>query len=275
MVSPFAPYKLLVYPVFMGAALGAAILGSLFAGLHNPFALLLFEASVFSALYLAHLKDSYIDYYARHEDAWTPLSQEQYRSAMAISAGVCIAAAIALFPFYGFPLLAVQLAALAIAWLHAPVLDLNPIGATAGYPTGLILAFLGGHLIQAPLTPSALVFAAAGWVVLNGVKVVDDIKDYAWDKSFGKRAAPVALGKDRAKVVGVGLVVAGSLAGIVASLLGWLPLLSALAFASLLPFARISLRQNARSEGLHGLFPLLQGTYAFLVIEGAILLLNL
>ncbi|MEM4255174.1 MAG: hypothetical protein QXR53_02495 [Candidatus Norongarragalinales archaeon] len=202
MASPFSVYWSQVHPVFMVAAVGATVVGGLYSPVSNPPNLLVFCAGVFAALYFAHVKDSYVDFFERREDSFSFLTKKQSEKAMALSA-LGVIACLLYFAFLGFWLaIPIILCGFLLAYFHAPM-DLNPVGATAGYPTGLALAMLGGYYVQARATPfSMILFAIAVWLVLNGVKIVDDVKDFDWDERFGKKAAPVFFGKKRANFAG-------------------------------------------------------------------------
>ena len=266
MASPFTVYWSQVHPVFMVAAIGATVVGALYSPVSNALNLLVFCIGVFAALYFAHVKDSHVDFFERKEDSFSFLTERQSRRAMAI-ASIIVLVCVLYFLRTGFWLaVPIILAGFLLAFFHTPM-DLHPLGATAGYPTGLALAALGGYYVQAGALPlSMILFAFAVWLVLNGVKIVDDVKDYDWDKRFGKIAAPVFFGKARAKKAAAFLVVAGASFGILLTYWGYLPLFSAVSFLPLYPAALISLQRNSRKT-LYGLDAMLIGTYFFTAIQ--------
>ncbi len=266
MASPFRVYWSQVHPVFMVAAIGATVVGGLYSPVSNPPNLLVFCAGVFAALYFAHVKDSYVDFFERREDSFSFLTKKQSKKAMLLSA-LGVLACLLYFAFFGFWLaIPIIFCGFLLAYFHTPM-DLNPVGATAGYPTGLALAMLGGYYVQAGTIPASMIlFAIAVWLILNGVKIVDDVKDFDWDKRFGKMAAPVFFGKKRAKEIAAALVFAGASLGIFLSFKGVLPWFSAISFLPLYPAAFLSLSRNDRKT-LYGLDAMLYGTYAFTAIQ--------
>lgn len=266
MASPFRVYWSQVHPVFMVAAIGATVVGALYSPVSDFLNLVIFCAGVFAALYFAHVKDSYVDYFERHEDDFSFLTKRQSYRAMALSSIVVLACAIYFYEKGFWLVIPLILAGFLLAFFHTP-LDLNPLGATAGYPTGLALAALGGYYVQAGILHTKIIyFAIAVWLVLNGVKIVDDVKDYDWDKKFGKIAAPVFFGKSLAKKVAAALVIAGASFGMLLTYWGYLPLFSAVSFLPLYPAALISLQRNDRKT-LYGLDAMLIGTYFFTAIQ--------
>jgi len=253
----------------MIAAIGAAVVGGLYSPIMNLGNLLIFCIGVFAALYFAHVKDSYVDYFERHEDKFSDLTKRQAQAALVICAIVVVMCAI-YFVSIGFWIAAPIIAAgLLLAFFHAP-LDLNPIGATTGYPTGLALAAIGGYYVQAGVVPlNIILFAIAIWIILNGVKIVDDIKDYDWDKNFGKITAPVLLGKMQAKKVAVVILLLGATMGVVLSLIGVLPKFVSISFLPIYAAGFLSWPKNDK-KSLYGLYVLLIGVYLFLFLQIAL-----
>ena len=257
----------------MVAAIGATVVGALYSPVSNALNLLVFCIGVFAALYFAHVKDSYVDFFERKEDPFSFLTKRQSHRAMAISS-IVVLACVLYFLRTGFWLVVpIILIGFLLSFFHTPM-DLHPLGATAGYPTGLALAALGGYYVQAGALPlSMILFAFAVWLGFNGVKILDDVKDYDWDKRFGKIAAPVFLGKARAKKTAALLVAAGASFGIILTYWGYLPLFSAVSFLPLYPAALISLQRNSRKT-LYGLDAMLYGTYIFTALQLAGLVLS-
>jgi 1,4-dihydroxy-2-naphthoate octaprenyltransferase len=258
----------------MAAAIGAALVGSLYAPAINIPHLLVFCAGVAFALYYAHVKDSYVDFYIRHEDDSFDLSKKQAKEVMLLCA-VVVAACALYFAWAGLWLaIPIIAAGFLLAYFHTP-LDLNPIGATAGYPTGLALAAIGGYYVQAGVVPLFIIeFAFAVWLVLCGVKIVDDVKDYKWDKGFGKITMPVLLGQRECKYWAALIVFIGASVGIALTLQGVLPFFSALSFLPLYPAALLSLTRHDK-KSIYGLDVMLAGTFAFLVVQLTGLMLKL
>lgn len=250
----------------MIAAIGATVVGGLYSPMPNLPNLLIFCVGVFAALYFAHVKDSYVDYFVRHEDSFSHLTKKQSKIAMFVSA-LAVAITIIHFALVGL-LLAVplMLAGFLLAYFHTPI-DLNPIGATAGYPTGLALAAIGGYYVQAAYVPiNIILFAVAVWIILVGIKIVDDIKDHDWDKGFGKISAPVFFGKKNAKKAAVIIMTLGAIMGVILSLTGVLPKFAAVSFIPIFAAAFLSLPKNDK-KSLYGLYVLLLGIYLFMLIQ--------
>lgn len=64
-----------IHPVFMLPALAASWFGSILAVRFSLAIGLLHMAAIFFAVYTAHLKDGYVDFYVRSEDDDHPLTQ--------------------------------------------------------------------------------------------------------------------------------------------------------------------------------------------------------
>ncbi len=199
-----------VHPVFMLPPLAASAFGAVLANRVDPSLLGLHLLAAFAALYTAHVKDGYVDFHLRGEDDDHPMTVRGCRVALLGASAVFFGCAIALGVLVGPVATLLTLPGWVVGYLHAPQLDLNPVGATAGYPSGIAFALLGGHYVQAEtLPPVVLAFAAIFLVVLSGIKTVDDAKDYDYDRSIGKRTAAVVLGPSRARTLAYGLMAAG------------------------------------------------------------------
>jgi 4-hydroxybenzoate polyprenyltransferase len=205
-----------VHPVFMLPPLAASGFGAILARSVEPVVAAVHVTAVFSAVYTAHVKDGYVDFYRRDEDDDHPLSRVGCRLALG-GATVGFAACTALLWLRVGPGAALlTLPTWVIGYLHAPQLDTHPVTATTGYPVGIGLAIVGGHYAQAQaFSATVLGFAAVFVVVLTGIKVVDDATDYAYDRSIGKRTVAVVLGRRRARAVAYALMTVG-LVGVVA-----------------------------------------------------------
>ena len=184
-----------VHPVFMLPPLAASWFGAVLAG---EFALgvgTLHVLAAFFAVYTAHVKDGYVDYHQRGEDDDHPMTARGCRLALAGSTAGFAVVLVAIGVLVGPVAAAVTLPLWVIAYLHAPQLDTTTLGSTLGYPTGIALAIVGGHVVQTGgVTPIVLGFAAVFLVVLTGVKIVDDESDHAYDRSIDKRTVAVVLG---------------------------------------------------------------------------------
>ena len=253
-----------VHPVFMLPPVAASLFGGLY-GLDFSLRLgLLHAVEVFCALYTAHVKDGYVDFYGRGEDDDHPLTERGCRVALALSTAGFFLATVTLGLLVNLPAALLTLPGWLIGFHHAPQLDTNPVSATAGYPMGIALALLGGFYVQtAAFTPTMLTLAAVFLVVLSGIKVIDDATDYDYDRSIGKRTVAVVLGPLRARRVAYGLMLSGMTSVVVAALLlsGIPPsgALAALAFGVVAVIAR-----DADPELATKL--LIRGSYVFLAV---------
>ena len=203
-------YASQVHPVFMLPPVAAAWFGATLAPTLALAPLLAVSAAAFFAVYTAHVKDGYVDFHLRGEDADHPLTARGCRLGLA-AATVGFAASLAAVLALAGPVPALVLAPTwLLGWLHAPTLDTHPVGATAGYPLGIAVLIVAGHRAQAgAFAPDVLAFALVFFVVLCGVKVIDDATDYDYDRSIGKRTVAVVLGPARARRFATALVAGG------------------------------------------------------------------
>ena len=190
----------------------AAAFGAILAANARPVVLLAHLLAIFLSVYTAHVKDGYVDFHVRGEDDDHPLTAGGCRLAL-VAAGVGVAVCLAVLWLFAGPLAALAtLPAWVIGVLHAPQLDTNPVTTTAGYPLGIAVALFGGYYVQTLAVAAApLAFAGVFFVLLCGVKVIDDSTDYDYDRSIDKRTVAVVLGRRRARrfahaLVGVALV---------------------------------------------------------------------
>jgi lycopene cyclase domain-containing protein len=213
-----------VHPVFMLPPLAASCFGAVLAGSLAPAPLALHLVAVFCAVYTAHVKDGYVDFYARGEDDDHPMSAVGCRRALGAATLGFLAATFGLLLVAGpaTALLAVPLWLL--GFLHAPQFDTNPVTTTLGYPLGIALAILGGYHAQVgALAPAPLAFALVFCVTLAGVKIIDDATDYDYDRSIDKRTVAVALGRRDAHRLAYALLYAGLTLVLVFSVDGLFP----------------------------------------------------
>ena len=249
-----------IHPVFMLPPLAASLFGAVLAGRLVP-ASLVHVTAIFLAVYTAHVKDGYVDFYRRGEDDDHPMSERGCRLALVAAALSFLACLAALWRLAGPGAALVTLPTWFIGFLHAPQLDTNPVTATAGYPLGIALAIVGGHYVVAGGTAAApLAFAAVFLVVLSGVKVIDDATDYDYDRSIRKRTVAVVLGREGARRLAYALMGAGLVAVVLFSVDGLFPAASpvaALAFGAVALVAR-------RAEPELATMLLVRGAYVFL-----------
>jgi 1,4-dihydroxy-2-naphthoate octaprenyltransferase len=250
-----------IHPVFMLPPLAASAFGAVLANRVDPSLLGLHLLAAFAALYTAHVKDGYVDFHLRGEDDDHPMTARGCRMALLGATAVFFACALALGVLVGPLATLLTLPGWVVGYLHAPQLDLHPVGATAGYPSGIAFALLGGHYVQAEALPTTvLAFAAVFLVVLSGIKTIDDAKDYDYDRSIDKRTVAVVLGPTRARTVAFGLMAAGMGAVVLLGLVGVFPpssVLAVVAFAVVAAFA-------ARAGPALATKLLIRGSYLFL-----------
>lgn len=160
-----------IHPVFMLPPVAASLFGGLYGSSFSVRLAALHAVAVFCALYTAHVKDGYVDFYERGEDEAHPLTERGCRVALALSTAGFVAATVALALLVNLPAALLTLPGWLIGFHHAPQLDMHPLTATAGYPSGIALALLGGYYVQTTaLTATMLALAAVFLVVLSGIK---------------------------------------------------------------------------------------------------------
>ena len=252
-----------VHPVFMLPPVAASAFGALIAGGIDPLPGGLHLVAVFLAVYTAHVKDGYIDFHWRGEDDDHPLTERGCRLALAGATVGFLVVLGALWVTAG-PLAAVLTAPTwAIAYLHAPWLDTDPVGATMGYPVGVGLSLLGGHAAASGRTgPVAAAVAGVLVVTLAGVKVVDDAKDLEYDRSIDKRTVAVVLGPVWARRLANGLMGAGMVAVLMLAVEGRFPPGAALGAAAFGAVAAVA----ARAPPALATRLLIRGAYVFLAV---------
>ncbi|MFT4945867.1 MAG: lycopene cyclase domain-containing protein [Natronomonas sp.] len=250
-----------VHPVFMLPPLAASWFGAVVAGDVSMRLGAVHMAAMFFAVYTAHVKDGYIDFYKRGEDEDHPLTSRGCRVALA-GAAVCFAGCtLALGLLAGPGAALITLPTWFIGYMHAPQLDTNPVTTTLGYPTGIALAILGGFFVQTgTFTPAIVGFALVFLTTLAGVKIIDDEQDFEYDRSIDKRTVSVLLGRSPARTVAVSLLLLGLVGVLWGTVSGLFPPASpiaALAFGSVVLVAR-----HARPTIATML--LIRGAYVFL-----------
>ncbi|MFC6904637.1 UbiA family prenyltransferase [Halalkalicoccus tibetensis] len=196
-----------VHPVFMLPPVAASWFGSMLAGEFSLALGAVHMVAIFAAVYTAHVKDGYVDFYLRSEDDDHPLSEAGCKRALAGSTTLFFACLVGLWYLVDAWAALLTLPTWLIAYHHAPQLDTNPITATTGYPAGIALAILGGFYVQTgTLAPVAIAFALVFLVLLSGVKVIDDEQDHDYDSSIEKRTVAVVIGPERARTAAYGLM---------------------------------------------------------------------
>lgn len=252
-----------IHPVFMLPPVAASAFGAVLAVEFSVGLAALHMATAFCALYVAHVKDGYIDFHIRGEDDDHPLSAVGCRVGIVGASVVfflgCVALAWLVDPIAAL----LTLPGWLIGYLHAPQFDMHPVGATAGYPVGIGLALLGGFYVQTTtLTPAVVGYAAVFTTVLCGIKTIDDGTDYAYDRSIGKRTVAVVLGRQRARRLAHALMLSGLGGTLALAALGVFPLAAVVA-----PVAfGIVLGISRHADEKHATMLLIRGSYVFLAV---------
>ncbi len=252
-----------IHPVFMLPPLAATWFGAALAGEFTITIGALHMSAMFFAVYTAHVKDGYVDFYLRGEDSDHPMSIRGCRFTLvgaALGFAVCT---LSLGGVVGTGAALITLPTWLIGYLHAPQLDTNPVTTTLGYPTGIALAILGGFYVQTTtLTPTAIGFALVFLVTLAGVKIIDDEQDYDYDRSIDKRTVSVLLGPRPARRLAGALMFLGLVGVLWGTVGGFFPPsspLAALAFATIVLIA-------IRAEPAIATMLLIRGAYVFLAL---------
>jgi lycopene cyclase domain-containing protein len=252
-----------VHPVFMLPPLAASWFGAIVVGIDTIAAGTVHMLAIFCAVYTAHIKDGYVDFYVRDEDDSHPLT---VRGCFLSLAGATIGFALCIVYLWlavGATAAIVTLPTWFLGYLHAPQFDVNPVTATVGYPTGIALAILGGSYVQTTaIAPEVVAFCLVFLIVLSGVKIIDDAQDYHYDRSIGKRTAVVALGPGRAIEAAYGLILLGLVAVLWFTVDGYFPPTAILAALALAVVVSLTLYADATLSTML----LVRGTYVFFAL---------
>ncbi len=258
-----AAFRSQIHPVFMLPPVAASAFGAVLAIDFSLLLGLLHMATAFCALYVAHVKDGYIDFHVRGEDDDHPLSVRGCRVALAGASAAFFAGCAALWYLVDPIAALLTLPGWLIGYLHAPQLDMHPLGATVGYPAGIGIALLGGFYVQTTtLTLSVVAYAAVFTTVLCGIKTIDDATDYEYDRSIGKRTVAVVLGRQTARRVAHGIMLGGLAAVVLFALAGVFPpsvSVGVLAFGAVLAV-------SYRADETHATMLLIRGSYVLLAV---------
>ncbi|MFD1512164.1 UbiA family prenyltransferase [Halomarina rubra] len=253
-----------VHPVFMLPPVAASAFGAVLAESFDPVVATLYAVVVFSALYVAHVKDGYVDFHVRGEDDDHPLTVRGCRLALAGASTVFFVGLAGVYVLVGPVGAALTLPGWLIGYLHAPQLDMNPVTATTGYPLGIGFALLGGYYVQAEaLSATVVAFAAVFVVVLSGIKVIDDAKDYEYDRSISKRTVAVVLGRERARTAAYALMATGLL--VVTALAVLTPVFPTSSVLAVGVFAAVA-SLTRRMDPATSTAVLIRGSYLFLAV---------
>ncbi|MFB6252522.1 MAG: lycopene cyclase domain-containing protein [Halobellus sp.] len=250
-----------VHPVFMMPPLASSAFGALLAGTVAPAPLVLHAFAAFFAVYTAHLKDGYVDFYVRDEDDDHPMTETGCRRAILLATLGFAGVTVAIGSLVGLVAAVLTVPMWLLGFLHAPQFDTHPVTTTLGYPLGIGLAILGGYAAQTgQIAVRPLAFSLVFLVILAGVKIVDDSQDYAYDRSIGKRTVAVALGQTRARRLAYALFYAGGTLVVIFSVSSIFPAAASLAVVA---FAAVVLFAD-RAGATVATMLLVRGTYVFL-----------
>mgnify|MGYP000527067390 CR=1 FL=1 len=252
-----------IHPVFMLPPLAASWFGAVVAGEFAITVGVVHMTAMFFAVYTAHIKDGYIDFYHRGEDDDHPLTSRGCRLALGGAAVGFVLCTATLGVVVGPGAALLTLPTWFIGYLHAPQLDTNPITTTLGYPTGIALAILGGFYVQTTtISVETAGFAVIFLVTLAGVKIIDDEQDYDYDQSIDKQTVSVFLGRHRARALATTLLWIGMIGVLWGTLGGLFPPstpAAAIAFGSIVLVAR-------RATPTIATMLLIRGAYVFLAL---------
>ena len=252
-----------VHPVFMLPPVAASAFGAVIAGRMALAPLLLHAAATFFAVYTAHVKDGYIDFYGRGEDDDHPLTAAGCRRALVGAGAGFGAASLGLWAVVGPGATALALPMWLLGFLHAPQFDTNPVTTTLGYPLGIATAIVGGFYAQAgAVDGDVLAFAVVFAVTLAGVKIIDDATDYDYDRSIDKRTVAVVLGRTRARRLAYALLYAGFTLVVVFAVDGRFPPAAPVAAVAFGAVAAVTTRADAELATML----LVRGAYVFLAL---------
>ncbi|SDK59779.1 4-hydroxybenzoate polyprenyltransferase [Natronorubrum texcoconense] len=221
-----------VQPIFLVPGAAMSVFGTALATDISVSSGAIHAFAVCLAVYVAHLKDGYVDYYVRGEDERNPLEPREIRLAIAVATilfGLCLG----LLWQFGGPIAAVATAPLLVlGYFHAPQLDTHPLTVTVDYPLGICLATVGGYATQTgTVSDTVLAVCLTLFLLLAAINIMLDRLDYDHDRRLAKRTLPVVLGPTRAQRIAWGLIGACLVVLLVSSLFGPLPTVAALAGA--------------------------------------------
>ncbi|WP_363464260.1 lycopene cyclase domain-containing protein [Halogeometricum borinquense] len=252
-----------VHPVFMLPPLASSLFGAALAGDISFGPAFVHVLAIFFAVYTAHVKDGLVDFYVRGEDDDHPMTKRGCVLGLVGAAVGFLCCLGYLWTAVGIGAAVVTLPTWVIGFLHAPQLDMNPVTATVGYPVGIALAIAGGYYVQTgALSPEPLAFASVFLVLLTGVKIIDDAKDYDYDASIDKRTVAVVLGPRRARRFAHSLFWAGLIAVLLLTVDGLFP---PFAVVAALAFGLVALVTRRAGPKLATML-LVRGTYVFLAL---------
>ncbi|WP_199174785.1 UbiA family prenyltransferase [Halegenticoccus soli] len=214
------------------------------------------------AVYVAHLKDGYIDFYTRGEDTSNPLTPAEIHVAITVSAATFMGCVGFLWITSGIVAAVLTIPVVVLALLHAPYLDTTPVTTTIDYPLGIAFTTMGGYAAQTnSMASSVIAVSLIFFLQLAAIGVLLDLLDYPHDHLIAKRTLPVVLGRDRAKLVTWTLVAAAVCLLVLSSALGVFPHCAATAASLPLGAMMVCLNRGYAAGRAVSLF--IKTTYAF------------
>lgn len=252
-----------IHPVFMVPPVAAAWFGAMLAMEFSLRTGIIHSLAIFAAVYTAHVKDGYIDFHIRGEDDDLPLTPWGCRVCLAGSTGLFFLCLGGLWIVADWIAVVLTFPGWVIGYFHAPQLDMNPIGVTLGYPTGISLAILGGYYVQTEtLAPIAFGFAVVFIILLAGVKTIDDAQDVSYDRSIGKPTIAAQFGDRSARILASVLFALALSLVVLFAIVEFFPRATILASVVFAPIGVIALKSDPRT----GTALLIRGAYLFLAV---------
>lgn len=219
-----------VQPVFLLPGVAMSLFGASLAGDAAVPTAVVHALAIGLTVYVAHLKDGYVDHYVRGEDADNPLAPTEIRVAIFAASAAFACCVVSLWAAAGPDPAALTAPLVVLGLLHAPHLDAAPATGTLDYPLGIALATAGGYATQTgSVSASIVAIAAVFLVLLAGINVLLDLLDYDHDRRVPKRTIPVVVGPAAARPVACAFVVAAVALLACSSVVGVLPPRAALA----------------------------------------------
>lgn len=252
-----------IHPVFMLPPVAAAAVGAVLAREATLTWALVHMLAIGAAVYIAHVRDGYIDFFHRAEDDDFALTTTGVRFGVGLGLVTWTGCAATLALGVDVGTLALTVPPVVIGYAHAPYLDMTTIGETFGYPVGIGFAVLGGYYVQVlRLDPIAGILAAILVSLVAGVKIIDDEQDLRADRRRGKPSVSVVFGRRRGRYIAMGLIGAALASTAVGALIGPFPVSAIAAPAVLLPVIAVGVRAPAEL----GTALLIRGCYVFLAV---------
>lgn len=252
-----------VHPVFMVPPLSVSLFGAVLAREVTLTLAAIHVTAIFAAMYTAHIKDGYVDFYVRDEDDDHPLTERGCRVGLVLSTAIFTLCCVLLFILVDWVAVALTVPTWLIAYHHAPQLDMNPVTATIGYPLGITLSMLGGFYVQTgTITGVPLGFAIVFLVLLSGIKVIDDAQDYDYDRSIRKRTVAVTVGPDHAHTLAYSLMLTALVVVVAFAVMQVFP---ATAVLAAIAFAAVAVVAHRAPPDLATML-LIRGSYVFLAV---------